>query len=68
MWSHEVHMFIKQRVAGKRKNGSDNDDKNTLITIMSKVNGGTTEPTVNNNRGYSPTVLHKVMAWCLSLG
>ena len=28
MWSREVNVFIKQRVAGKRKNGSD-DDKNT---------------------------------------
>ena len=27
MWSREVHVFIKQRVAGKRKNRSDNDDK-----------------------------------------
>ena len=37
MWSREVHVFIKQRVVGKRKNGSDNDDKNTLKTIMPKV-------------------------------
>ena len=29
MWSREVHVFIKQRVAGKRKNGSD-DDKNKI--------------------------------------
>ena len=25
------------------------------------------KPTVNNNRAYSTTVLHKVLAWCLSL-
>ena len=46
MWSREVHVFIKERVAGKRKNGSNNNDRNTQITIMSKVNGGTTEPRV----------------------
>ena len=40
-------MFIKQS-GGKKENRSDNNDKNTLITIMSKVKGGeiTTEPTV----------------------
>ena len=27
MWSCEVHVVIKQRVAGKSKNRSDNDDK-----------------------------------------
>ena len=38
---------------------------------MSKVKEGdmTTEPTVKENiiRAYSPTVLHKVLARCLSL-
>ena len=47
MCSREVHVFIhKAESGGKRKNGSDNDDKNTLIMIMFKVNEGTTEPTV----------------------
>ena len=45
----------------------------TPIAIVSKVKGGrmTTRPTVKgekDNRTYSsPTVLHKVLAWCLSL-
>ena len=27
MWSLEVHVFIKQGMAGKRKNGSDDKNK-----------------------------------------
>ena len=49
MWSREVHVFMKQRVAGERKTGVIMI-KNTLITIMSKVNGGTKEPTVKEEK------------------
>ena len=67
-WGTCVHKSVS---GGGKKNGCSNNIKNTLMTIMSKVRGGviTTEPTVkrrNDNRAYSPTVLHRVLAWCLS--
>ena len=47
---------------GKKENGSNNDKTNTPIAIVSKVKGE------DDNRTYSsPTVLDKVLAWCLSL-
>ena len=50
----------------------NNNDKYALITIMFKVKREEEYQSLqsrrrNSNRAYSPTVLHKVLAWCLSL-